>query len=264
MNTLKTFPWKIFFILWAASIFGFVALLPYVLALQAETLANIQLPIPLPLLLLIQTFQNAILFAVVILIGLFLAKRIGLGLPILEAKLAGERGAPHVRPILLPSILLGVVASITIIALDQFVFMPGLVAQLGNADALKLQNATPAAWQGLLASFYGGINEEILLRLFLFTLLAWLGKFIHHTPEGRPTLIVLWIANILAAIIFGLGHLPATAGLMELTPLVITRAIVLNGVAGIAFGYLYWTRGLEAAMLSHFSADIVLHVLTAI
>lgn len=264
MNAIKTFPWKVFFILWAASIFGFVALLPYVLALQAETLASIQLPIPLPLLLLIQTIQNAVLFAIVILIGLLVAKRIGLGLPILEAKLAGESVAHRFRSILLPSIILGVVASIAIIALDQFVFAPGLVAQLGSADALKLQNATPAAWQGLLASFYGGINEEILLRLFLLTLLAWLGKFIHHTPEGRPTLVVLWVANILAAIIFGLGHLPATAGLMELTPLVITRAIVLNGLAGVAFGYLYWTRGLEAAMLSHFSADIVLHVLTAL
>ena len=165
---------------------------------------------------------------------------------------------------MLPSILSGIAVSILIIVLDQFIFGPGLTAQLGSAaDALKLQTAQPAAWQGLLASFYGGINEEILLRLFLLTLLAWLGKFIHHTPEGRPTLIILWIANILAAILFGLGHLPATAQLINITPLVIVRAIVLNGLAGVIFGYLYWTRGLESAMLSHFSADIVLHVLSA-
>jgi membrane protease YdiL (CAAX protease family) len=203
------------------------------------------------------------LSGVTIFIGLLLAKRIGLGLPILEAKLAGESVAARVKAILLPSILSGIAASILIILLDQFVFAPGLMAQIGSA-ADKLQSAQPPAWQGLLASFYGGINEEILLRLFLMTLLAWLGKFINHTPEGRPTLAVLWTANILAAIIFGLGHLPATAMLIPLTPLVIVRAIVLNGLAGIVFGYLYWTRGLESAMLSHFSADIILHVLTAI
>jgi hypothetical protein len=30
---------------------------------------------------------------------------------------------------------------------------------------------------------------------------------------------------------------------------------------GIAFGFLYWQWGLEYAMLSHFCADIVLHVI---
>ena len=30
------------------------------------------------------------------------------------------------------------------------------------------------------------------------------------------------------------------------------------------FGWLYWKRGLEAAMISHFSADIVTHVLLAL
>jgi len=69
---------------------------------------------------------------------------------------------------------------------------------------------------------------------------------------------------MLAAILFGLGHLPATSMLLPLTPLVITRAIILNGLLDVAFGYLYMTRGLESAMISHFSADIVLHVLLAL
>ena len=75
--------------------------------------------------------------------------------------------------------------------------------------------------------------------------------------------VVSQTANILAAVLFGLGHLPATATFLPLTPLVITRAILLNGIGGMIFGWLYWKRGLEAAMVSHFSADIVLHVLFA-
>ncbi len=265
MITTKPFNWKVFFILLAAAAFGIVAILPYALALQADTLAKLELPLPLEILIPIQVLQSIVMFGVAILIGLFLANRTGLGLPILEAKLAGKFIREQVKSILLPSILLGVSASVAILALDTFIFQPALVAELGKAgEALNLQTAQPAAWKGLLASFYGGINEEILLRLFLFTLLAWLGKFISHTDAGRPTIGVLWTANIVAAILFGLGHLPATAMLIPLTPIVVARAILLNGLVGMAFGYLYWTRGLESAIVSHFSADIILHVLLAL
>jgi len=149
--------------------------------------------------------------------------------------------------------------------LEVVLFQPALTQQLGdNANALNLETSQPAAWKGFLASFYGGINEEILLRLIVMSFLAWLGKFISKTAEGKPTSAIFWIANILAAVLFGLGHLPATALLVSLTPLIIVRAIVLNGFVGIVCGWLYQTRGLEAAMISHFSADIVLHVLLAL
>jgi hypothetical protein len=52
--------------------------------------------------------------------------------------------------------------------------------------------------------------------------------------------------------------------MVPLTPLIIVRAVVLNGLLGIGFGFLYFTRGLESAMLSHFSADLLLHVVLAI
>lgn len=80
----------------------------------------------------------------------------------------------------------------------------------------------------------------------------------------HPNIRILWTANIIAAVIFGLGHLPATKGMgLPLNSFAITRAIVLNGVAGLVFGWLYWTRGLESSMIAHFSADIALHVLFA-
>ena len=262
MKTAKPFNWKIFFILLAACTWGVIAILPYVLDLQKDLLAKV--PMPLWVLLPIQTLQNCILFAVTGGLGLLIAGRIGLGLPILEAKLAGEAVKERILAILPLSVLLGVVGSVLVVALDVYVFGPALRAELGaKASVISLQGTQPAAWKGLLASFYGGINEEVLLRLFLMSLLAWLGKFISKTATGQPSTPVFWVANILAAILFGLGHLPATASLLPLTPLVIVRAVVLNGLLGIAFGYLYWKRGFEAAMLSHFSADLVLHVLLA-
>jgi membrane protease YdiL (CAAX protease family) len=41
---------------------------------------------------------------------------------------------------------------------------------------------------------------------------------------------------------------------------VVGRTILVNAAAGLVFGWLYWRRGLEVAMLAHFSADLVLHV----
>jgi len=261
----KKFSWKIFFILLGASIFGVVAVLPYSLASQGDSLSQLNIQMPFWLLLTLQVLQNAVLFAVVIMIGLLAANRVGLGLPILEARLQGESVGEKVKAILLPSILLGVLGSIPVIALDSLVFMPKLMAELGDkAASINKEALQPAAWKGLLASFYGGINEEVLLRLGLMSVLVWLGRFISKTEDGRPTLAVLWIANILAAVLFGLGHLPATAALFPITPLVVMRAIVLNGFVGVVAGYLYYKYGLEAAMISHFSADIVLHVILAL
>jgi membrane protease YdiL (CAAX protease family) len=38
----------------------------------------------------------------------------------------------------------------------------------------------------------------------------------------------------------------------------VLRAIVLNGIGGLVFGWLYWKKGLEYAIAAHFIADIVL------
>jgi hypothetical protein len=42
----KPFQWKIFFVLWIASIFGVIAVIPYSLALQSGTLQDLELPFP--------------------------------------------------------------------------------------------------------------------------------------------------------------------------------------------------------------------------
>ncbi len=260
----KPFQWKIFRILLAACVFGVIAIVPYSLALQSSMPAQGKLPLPLPLLISIQILQNALLFAIAIFIGLAAARRVGLGLPILEAKLNGAAVGGKIKAMLLPSIVTGVVASALVVAIDVYGFLPALRAELGSKARVFSPTSQPAAWKGLLAAFYGGINEEVLLRLCVMSVLVWLGRFVSKTAEGKPTATIFWMANLLAAVLFGLGHLPATSLLLPLTPLVITRAIVLNGLVGVCTGYLYTKYGLESAMLSHFSADIALHVLLAL
>jgi len=93
-------------------------------------------------------------------------------------------------------------------------------------------------------------------------LFVWVIFRIKKDKDGRPTVFGIWLSIILAAIFFGLGHLPATAQMTKLTGIIIIRAIVLNGILGTTFGWLYWKKGLESAIIAHFSADIVLHIIT--
>ena len=137
-----------------------------------------------------------------------------------------------------------------LLALD-FAFRPLIPPELAAAPL-------PPFLTGLVSSFYGGISEEILIRFGLMAFVAWLLFAIGRKREA-PSAAVMWTAILVAAIVFGIGHLPATALLAPLTPAVVLRALVLNGVPGIVFGYLFWKRGLEAAMLSHFSLDVVIH-----
>jgi membrane protease YdiL (CAAX protease family) len=257
--------WKVFWILWVAAIAATLLLLPYALEVQSSAIDLTKLGLSLPLILAIQILQNGILFAVAIFGGLFFAGRVGLGTPILDALTRGEPVTDKVRAILPLSMILGVLSTLIVLGLEFFYFQPTMMKQLGDtATALNLQTSQPAAWKGFLASFYGGIAEEILLRLFVMSFFVWLARFLSKTSDGKPTSAVFWIANILAAVLFGLGHLPTVALLVPLTPLILARTILLNGLIGVACGWLYWKRGLESAMVSHFSADLVLHVLLAL
>jgi len=233
--------WKVFWILLAAAIIATILLLPYALEVQSSAIDLTKLPIPWPLVLTLQVAQNAILFAIAIFGGLFFAGRVGLGTPILDSVTRGEPVTDRVRALLPLSVILGVVTTLVVLGLEIFYFQPTMMKELGQtAAALNLQTSQPAAWKGSLASFYGGIAEEILLRLFVMSFFVWLGRFLSRTADGKPTSAIFWIANILAAVLFGLGHLPTTALLVPLTLLVIARAILLNGLIGVACGWLYW------------------------
>jgi hypothetical protein len=72
---------------------------------------------------------------------------------------------------------------------------------------------------------------------------------------------ILWPANAIAALLFGALHLPQAALIAGLSPPVVAFTLIGNGIAGLAFGWLYWKHGLVSAIAAHFSTDIVLHVI---
>ena len=105
------------------------------------------------------------------------------------------------------------------------------------------------------------------MRSGLLSVLALAFRTLARKREGNRESVLptgaFWAANIAAAVIFGLGHLPATAALAPLSVALVVRAVVLNGTGGLIFGELYRRYGLEWAMTSHFGVDIVAHVALA-
>src|SRR6056297_2003867 len=104
----------------------------------------------------------------------------------------------------------------------------------------------------LMAISYGGITDELMLRYGLMTFLVWVGTKVWTT---RPPALYLGVV-FLSAVLFGAGHLPAMAALTPLTPIVILRTVGLNALLGVAYGWLFWRRGLEHAMVAHIAAHL--------
>jgi membrane protease YdiL (CAAX protease family) len=264
-----TVSWRLFWLLALAVLLAALLVLPY--ALQILLAGKPELTRQYSTLRTSATL-NAVLQAVflywpLMLLGLVTAGRLGLGLPFLSRWLEGRRsvedGKPSLRRALTVSAWLGFGTGMATLVASALL-SPLTAGELIRLNASLPKSALPNAWQGFLGAISAGINEEILLRLFLLSGLAWLIQWIFtRRTSGRPGRRVLWAANILAAVTFGLLHLPNLSALnVPFSPYLLALIVTLNGAAGLAFGWLYWTFGLESAILAHFYMDIVLHVLT--
>ncbi|HSS22284.1 MAG TPA: CPBP family intramembrane glutamic endopeptidase [Pyrinomonadaceae bacterium] len=238
------------------TVLSIVATIPAAIALITVILAKVEVPkAPLPLLILVGAIQNLSLLAVIIGLGLKLSRSLGLGAPLLESLTRGER-TTGTRGKLLTGLLAGLVVGIILVLL-----LFALVSRLPNLPFVLA--ARLPFWKRFLFCFYGGVYEEVFTRLFLLTLIAWIANRTWRKATGELSSAAFWFANFLSAVLFGLGHLPAASLFLQITPLVVVVAIILNGIAGMTFGYLYRRNGLESAMVAHFTADFVIWVLGA-
>lgn len=255
----KNYPWKIFRILYGAALVGVLAVMPFLLVLFRKLPLDKPLPFSLPVLLVLQFVQSAVMLAIATGAGLWLAGKLGKGAPLLQAWLDGEEVGPRVCALLRLAVPAGACVGAWLLVLLRFIFVP-------LEPALRIVHMSDVAiWKKFLASFYGGIVEELFMRLFLLSLLVWLllklaRRARRATALAAPGAKLFWAINIVIAVLFGLGHLSSAALMLPLTATVVIAALVLNGIASLAFGYLYWTRGLESAMVAHFTADIIFHV----
>jgi hypothetical protein len=224
-------------------------------ALPPEVAA--ELP-PLRVLMLVQGLQYSVLLAIAILIGIGCARRVGLRSHLIDSAVFHTPKSLSWATEMKWSLGIGAATAVIILVINRLI-EPALPEALRAAN-----NAEPNWLTSLTAILYGGITEEILMRWGLMSLLVWAGWKLLKQGVALPSQAIYQGAIVLAAVLFGLLHLPMTAAITPLTPLLIIRALLLNGIAGIAYGWLFWQYSLEAAMLAHASFHALVFALNVL
>ena len=194
-----------------------------------------------PILGLVSAVQSAGYALVCGVLGILLGKKTGLW--------KDERALQN--PGLKAANIVAIIGGMVLILSDLLFFGPRCRVIM-DSYAVK-----PTLTYIVAAALYGGVIEEVMLRLFLMSLVAFVLHKLFWRKRKQTPVAALIVANILSALLFAAGHLPATATLMGLTPMLIFRCFLLNGGIGLLFGWLYRKYGLRYAMIAHGGCHVV-------
>lgn len=172
--------------------------------------------------------------------GIMLSEKVGLW-----RKIKFEK-----KPIV-SSIIVSIVSGLCLILLDVLIFNK-FSQIIANSYLTK-----PTLNLFISSITYGGIIEEVMMRLFLMSLLSFIIYKLFYKNDNNIPEKVFIISNILTALLFACGHLPATAMLIGITPITLIRCILLNGGVGLLFGRLYRKYGIQYAMIAHIGCHIL-------
>jgi len=241
-------PFRLWVALVGLGVVGLLGSTPFMLPVVRQMMAGHKLPLPLGALLALQDVQALLLLvAPAAAIGVWAAPQVGLDAPLLRARLGGQRVGRRVLA-LLPTAVLAGTLGVALVQLLSLAMKSRLPPGIGDFPTMK-------PWVSATAALYGGLVEELLIR---WGLLALLALVLQRLGVNRGT--GFWVANVTAALAFGLLHLPGARALgISLSPLVVGYLVVGNAVVGLICGWLFRRRGLESAMLAHASADLWLH-----
>lgn len=244
----KVSRWRLAGALWLLGLPGVVAV---VWALLPPLAANAAMfPLPLWAIVLLSGLQTAVLLALAVGVGVWLAPRVGLQAPAVSAWLRGQPVGPALRAQWLAGVLGGVAGATWLWALSRLA-----------PEALKPSD--PGSAMPLVVKLlYGGVTEELLVRWGVMTLLLWLGWRLAQRGQGRPGAGVVGVAVVVSALLFAMGHLPAAQAMAgALTVPVVAFVLVGNTAFGLVAGWLFARRGLEAAVIAHVLAHLLSHPL---
>ena len=217
---------------------GLYALESYPPQMQQEMLAQGVNATTMALTMAIQSMTYGLVLGAA---GIWLGKKVGLW--------KDER---HItKKPLLAALLISLIGGLALIFPDLLFF--------GNYEkALLDMYATKPTIPYLLATVtYGAVIEEVMLRLFMMSLVAFVLHLLFERKCGEVSRLVLVAANVVSALLFAVGHLPVNDMMYGLTPMIVLRCLLLNGVFGLAFGWLYHRFGLRYAMIAHGGCHVV-------
>lgn len=184
---------------------------------------------------IVTAIQSASYGVVLGAVGIFLGERTGI--------FRNERTLEK-KPLIATGAV-SLIYGLSLILFDLFIF--GRFSEV-IMDSYKVK---PTADYIIAAILYGGVIEEVMLRLFMLSLVAFILWKVFGRGQEKPSPAILIVANVLAALLFAAAHLPATAVLLGITPMIVFRCFFLNGGIGMLLGWLYYRHGLRYSMLAH-------------
>ncbi len=241
--------WNVFPLFCAASILGHISSVPLTLWLANPDSALGSSRSTEDGIAMIPDFLLSAGFSIlVVILGFHVGKKVQLGRPILAGW--GKTPVDHseAKRAVLWGVVVGLIAGINAVLLD---------ATLGTSLP-QAAHPIPGTWMLCLASVGAAINEEILCRLGLMTILVWILATVARRRE--PGRVCMWLGIFLASAGFASLHLPQAIALYGKPTFPLLMLVYGgNGIPGILFGWLYWKKGIVSAMLAHFTADISIY-----
>lgn len=255
MNKLEN-KTRLFLILFVLGLPGVLSILlidlPAVAALIPHKTSD--LPAFTPALKLLSLIQPLLLLAVAVVIGVALARRVGLSAPAAEALARGGNVFTALRPQLAPGLVGGLVGGLSIVLVS--VITRPFISANAIVRISEFSKLLPIPFRLL----YGGLTEELLLRWGFMTLIVWAAWRVLQKGQNVPTRAYFVGAILVSSFVFGAGHLPVAYVLLpgSFSPALVLFVIFANSAFGVVAGYLYWRRGLESAMIAHVLCHLVL------
>ncbi|MGH1363755.1 MAG: CPBP family intramembrane glutamic endopeptidase [Calditrichia bacterium] len=185
-------------------------------------------------------------------LGIRLGPKVGLGIPLIDQFLANQPTAWRIlrNDVVFATILgLALGALLLLVRVFSTPYLPPELPAFGHRGILG----------GLAVSVGAAVAEEVWFRLGLMTVLVWIASKAFSKGEVQPVLV--WSVIAITSIGFGTAHLPQLVSYGAGSPFAITGTVLGNTAVGFLYGWCYWRRSLIAAIVAHFSVDIVLHVL---
>ena len=159
-----------------------------------------------------------------------------------------------------------VFTTLVITIIGVLILFPGDKLIFGSFNNWVFEQYTvkPTIYKIIGGLLCGGIIEEVMMRLFFMSVIVLIiSKLFCKNKKEIPTSIFV-IANVLTALLFAAGHLPSTAAMTALTPVIIIRCFLFNGGLGLGFGYLYRKYNLGYAIISHGLCHLISDILMLI
>lgn len=185
-------------------------------------------------------------------IGLYCAPRLGFQSVVLDRVSHGKSLLASLKPPTIPALGIGAVFGIYLLGVE--LVTPILLEDIGAGRDQTISffiNRLPGA------VIMGGITEELLFRWGLMSLVTFaLWKTVGRS-RAQPQPWLVWTGIVVAALIFGVSHLPAVFALYGSSPDIVLFTLLGNAAPAVVFGWVFWRYSIEAAMITHGFAHFV-------